>query len=80
MCLQNKSFENSTGKGAIALYEQFVFFPQRFYPFRELSTIFIKFQIVICIKLYLLVQTCLPPTTAFRNIGHENQEHQKIFR
>ena len=27
MCLQYKSFENTVGKGEIACYEQFLFFP-----------------------------------------------------
>ena len=42
-CLQYKSFENTVGKGDIARNEHNVF-----YPFGELSTIFIKFEIVIC--------------------------------
>ena len=42
------SYENTVGKREIARKEQFLFFPQCFYPFRELSTIFTKFEIVIC--------------------------------
>ena len=49
MWLQNKSFENTVGKGEIARNEQFLFFPQCFYYlFWELSTIFIEFEIVVC--------------------------------
>ena len=44
LCLQNKSFENTLGKGGIARNKQFILF----YPFRKLSTIFIYFRIVIC--------------------------------
>ena len=33
MCLQYKSFENTVGKGEIALNEQFLLFPQFFLPF-----------------------------------------------
>ena len=42
--LGNKPFENTVGKGEIARNEQFLLFPQ----FRELSAIYIKFEIVIC--------------------------------
>ena len=31
-CLQNKSFENTVGKGEIARDEQFLLFPQFFLP------------------------------------------------
>ena len=31
-CLQNKSFENTVGKGEIARHEQFLLFPQCFQP------------------------------------------------
>ena len=33
MCLQNKSFENTMGKGEIARNEQFLLFPQCFLPY-----------------------------------------------
>ena len=47
--LQYKSFKNTVGKGEIALKEQFLLFPQCFfYPFGEVSAIFIKFKIVVC--------------------------------
>ena len=32
ICLKYKSFENTTGKGEIALNEQFLLFPQCFLP------------------------------------------------
>ena len=41
------SFENTLGKGEITRNEQFLLFPQCFYPFREHSAIFIKFKIVV---------------------------------
>ena len=34
MCLQCDYFENTVGKGEIARNEQFLFFPQRFLPFK----------------------------------------------
>ena len=48
MCLQYKSFENTVGKGEIARNEQFLLFPSVFYPFGELSSISIQFEIVVC--------------------------------
>ena len=42
-CLQYKSFENTTGTGAIALKEQFLHFPV-FSHLGELSAIFITFN------------------------------------
>ena len=48
MCLLYKSFENTVGKGEIACNEQFLLFSQGFYPFVELPTILIKFEIVVC--------------------------------
>ena len=49
MCLQYKSFENTMEKGEIACNEQFLLFPQCvFYQFEELSSILIKFEIVVC--------------------------------
>ena len=48
MCLQYKSFENNMGKGEIAHNEQFLFSHIIFYPFVQLSAIFIKFEIVFC--------------------------------
>ena len=47
-CLQYKSIENTAGKGEIARNEQFLIFPQCFYPFGEPSAIFIEFKIVVC--------------------------------
>ena len=47
-CLQYKYFENTVGKGEITCKEQFLLFHRVSYPFRELSAIFIKFEIVIC--------------------------------
>ena len=44
-CLQDKSFENTVGKGEIAHNEQFLLFPQCFYPYEELSSIFNKFEL-----------------------------------
>ena len=53
MCLQYKSFENTVGKEEIAHNGQFLLFPLCFLPFGELSTIFLKFEIVSC-KLFSL--------------------------
>ena len=36
------------GGGEIACNEQFLLFPQYFYPFEELSFVNIKFEIVVC--------------------------------
>ena len=47
MCLQYKSFENTVGNGEIALMSDFSF-SQCFYPFVELSAIFIKYEVVVC--------------------------------
>ena len=41
------AFDNTVEKGEIAHNEQFLLFQQSFYPFEELSTIFIKFEIVV---------------------------------
>ena len=41
-------FENTVGNGEIARIEQFLLFHSVFYPFGELSAIFIKFKIVVC--------------------------------
>ena len=49
MCLQDKPFENTVGKEEIARNEKFLFSHNVFYPFRELSAIFIKFKFVVCI-------------------------------
>ena len=43
-CLQNKSFENTVGKGEIALYEQFLLFPQCFLPVWRTFCHFHQFQ------------------------------------
>ena len=48
MSVVYKPFENTLGNGEIARYEQFLIFSQYFLPVRELSTIFVKFEIVIC--------------------------------
>ena len=48
MCLQYKPFENTAGKGEIALNEQFFLLPQCFLPVLRTSSIFIKFEIVVC--------------------------------
>ena len=48
MCLHYKSFENTAGKGEIALNKQFLISHSVFYPLGELSAIFIKFEIVVC--------------------------------
>ena len=45
---QYKSFENMVGKGEIACNEQFLLYPSVFYPFGELSAIFIKYKFVVC--------------------------------
>ena len=47
-CQQYKSFENTVGKGEIACYEQFLLFPQCFYPFWTVFFHFIIFKIVVC--------------------------------
>ena len=53
MCLQYKSFENAGGKEEIARDEQFFLFPQCvFFLFEWLSTILVKFEIVVC-KLFV---------------------------
>ena len=49
MPLGNMPFENTVGKGEIACNKQFLLFPHSvFYPSRELSAIFVKFEIVVC--------------------------------
>ena len=40
--------QNTVGKGEIARNEQFLCSHRVFYPFRELSAIVIKFEIVVC--------------------------------
>ena len=47
-CLQYKSFEIIVGKGEIARNEQYLLFPQPFYPFGDLSAFFIKLKIFVC--------------------------------
>ena len=42
------SLENTAGKGEIARNEHFSFFLSIFFPFGELSAIFIRFEIVVC--------------------------------
>ena len=44
-CPQNKSFENTE---KLLLTSNFSFSHRVFYPFEELSSIFIKFEIVVC--------------------------------
>ena len=47
--LENKPLENTVEKGEIARNEQYLLYPTVFfYPFIELSAIFIKFKIVVC--------------------------------
>ena len=41
------AFENSVGKGEIALNEQFLLFPQCFLPVWITFSIFVKFEIVV---------------------------------
>ena len=53
MCLHYKSFENTVGKGEIARNEQFLLSHRVFYPFGELSAIFIIFEIVLFILFHL---------------------------
>ena len=45
MCLQYKSFKNTVEKGEIAQNEQFLLCHSVFYPFKELSAIFIKLKL-----------------------------------
>ena len=42
------SSENNVGKGEIDCNEQFLLFPEGFYPFGEFSALFIKLKIVAC--------------------------------
>ena len=46
MCLQCKSFESAVERVQIALKQQFFSFFSVFYPFEELSAIFIKFEML----------------------------------
>ena len=48
MCLQYKSFENTVGKEEIAQTSNFSSSHIVFYPFVEISAIFIKLEIVVC--------------------------------
>ena len=48
MCLLYKSVESTVGKGEIVRNEQFLFFPVFSAGLEELSTIFIKLEIVVC--------------------------------
>ena len=50
-CLQYKSIENIMGKREIAHNKQVLHVPQCLPPFGELSAIFIKFKIVVCLLL-----------------------------
>ena len=47
-CVQNKSSENTVGKGEIDHNSNFSFSCSIFYPFGEVSAIFIKLEIVVC--------------------------------
>ena len=47
-CLKYMPFENTEGKGKIAVKSNFSFYLCAFYPFGALSTIFIMFEIVVC--------------------------------
>ena len=54
MCLQDKSLENTVGKGEIDRNEQFLLFPKCFLTRLDfLNVIFTKFEIVVC-KLFQL--------------------------
>ena len=46
MCLQFKSFQNTGKKEKLLVTSNFSFFHGVFYPFGQLSAIFIKFEIV----------------------------------
>ena len=52
-CLQDKSFENTVGKGEIVRNEQFLLFPQCFLPFWRAFCHFHQFEIVVCKLLQL---------------------------
>ena len=47
-CLQHESFENTAGKEKLLVTSNFSFTRSVFYPFGELSAIFIEFKIVVC--------------------------------
>ena len=51
-----KSFENIVGKEKLLFTTNFFFFHSIFYPLRELSTTFKKYEIVIC-KVYHLEES-----------------------
>ena len=53
MCLQFKFFENTLEKEKLLLTNNFSFSHSVFYPFGEVSIIFVEFEIVIC-KLFQL--------------------------
>ena len=46
MFLQDKSFENTVGKGEIARNEQFLLFPQCFYPSRDFSPFSVNLELL----------------------------------
>ena len=48
MCLQYKAFENTAGKEKLLVMSNFSISHSVFYLFRELSAIFMKFEIVVC--------------------------------
>ena len=48
MCLQYKSIENTVGNDKLLVTSNFSFSRSVFHPFRELSAIFIEFEIVVC--------------------------------
>ena len=48
MCLQYKSLENTVGNEKLLVTSNFSFSLSVFYPLRELSAIFIEFEIVVC--------------------------------
>ena len=67
MCLLYKPLENTMGKGEIARNEQFLLFRQCFPPvFGKLSSIFIKFVIIVCQNMTLAVKVALNPNTTNR--------------
>ena len=48
MYLQKNSFENTAGKGKLLVTSNFSFSLSVFYPFGELSAIYVKFRIIVC--------------------------------
>ena len=80
MCLLNKAFENTVGKGEIAHNEQFLitsnfsFSHNVFYLFGELAAIFIKSKIVVCqsfefgrVNVWEMLKETLTKTDTYNN-------------